>query len=114
MQAIRAKSVLLTGYLQLLLEELLPDQVQILTPRATEERGCQLSLTFSAPDCNDATIVLRGLEARNVMADVRSPNIIRVAPFPLYTRFVDVRSFVLILQDVLQALADRHKPPKQV
>ncbi len=110
MQALRAKSILLTGYLQLLLERVLPDQVTILTPRAPEERGCQLSLTFSAPGC-DAASVLKGLEAQNVMADVRSPNIIRVAPFPLYTRFMDVRKFVVILQDVLQALTTKQLSP---
>lgn len=100
MARIREKSVLLTGYLQLLLERELGEKVQIVTPRAVEERGCQLSLTFRTEGVLAAD-VLQALEAKKVMADVRRPNIIRVAPFPLYARFKDVWRFVGILKEVL-------------
>ncbi len=79
---------------------MLPDRVQIVTPRDPAQRGCQLSLTFSN-SALDAEAVLQGLQARSVIADVRRPSIIRVAPFPLYTRFVDVWRFVQILREVL-------------
>jgi kynureninase len=103
---IRQKSILLTGYLHLLLEQELASQVPIVTPRAVEERGCQLSLTFLTEGVLAAD-VLKALEARKVMADVRRPNIIRVAPFPLYTRFVDVWRFVRILKEVLRELHEQ-------
>lgn len=102
MKPLRAKSILLTGYLQCLLEKLLPDQIKIVSPTSdANERGCQLSLTFTASVDVHAKEILKKLEAEHVMADVRAPNIIRVAPFPLYTRFQDVHRFVQILQKVL-------------
>lgn len=42
----RSKSLALTGYLELLLTQLLPTEVDILTPKDTRFRGCQLSLSF--------------------------------------------------------------------
>lgn len=104
MRPLREKSVLLTAYLEALLTATLsPRQITIVTPRDPSQRGCQLSLTFD--DC-DADAVLRGLQARGVIADVRKPNVLRVAPFPLYTRFIDVHRFVMILRNVLGGGAD--------
>ncbi|KAM3570154.1 hypothetical protein VYU27_007773 [Nannochloropsis oceanica] len=100
-EPLRQKSILLTGYLHLLLEHDLASQVQVVTPKAVEERGCQLSFTFRTEGVLAAD-VLKALEDQNVMADVRMPNFIRVAPFPLYTRFVDVWRFVGILKEVLR------------
>jgi kynureninase len=74
-------------------------EVRIVTPSDPEMRGCQLSLRFEGP--KDAEDVLAGLERRGVMCDVRRPNIIRVAPMPLYTSFLDVYGFVEALQSVL-------------
>ena len=108
----RKKSVLLTGYLQLLLEQTLSDTVQIITPAASEERGCQLSLTFKVERL-EAAQVLEALEARGVMGDVRHPNVIRVAPSPLYTRFVDVWRFVMILKDVLEEARDSPRETRE-
>ena len=73
--------------------------MRIVTPSAPDMRGCHLSLTFEGP--KDAKDVLAGLERRGVMCDVRRPNIIRVAPMPLYTSFLDVYGFVEALQSVL-------------
>ncbi|EWM29863.1 kynureninase [Nannochloropsis gaditana] len=112
MPALRKKSVLLTGYLQLLLEQTLSDTVQIITPAASEERGCQLSLTFKVERL-EAAQVLEALEARGVMGDVRHPNVIRVAPSPLYTRFVDVWRFVMILKDVLEEARDSPRETRE-
>jgi kynureninase len=109
---LRQKSILLTGYLHLLLEQELASQVQIITPKAVEERGCQISLTFRTEGVLAADI-LKALEDKNVMADVRMPNVIRVAPFPLYTRFVDVWSFVGILKEVLGELHVRGQEEEQ-
>ena len=81
--ALRAKSVQLTGYLERLIDELVPD-VEIVTPRDPGARGAQLSLRLA-----DARRRLAALEAADVVADFREPDIIRLAPVPLYNTFLD-------------------------
>ncbi len=95
MPALREKSVLLTGYLEYLLDQV-PDQyASITTPRNPDERGCQLSLTVKGDPKN----LVKTLAERNVICDFRAPNIIRVAPVPLYNRFIDVYEFAQILSE---------------
>jgi kynureninase len=84
MGALRAKSIALTGYLEGLLDEMVPDAT-ILTPRDAGQRGAQLSVRVG-----DAPRRLVALQARGVMADVREPDILRFAPAPLYSTFHDV------------------------
>jgi kynureninase len=79
MSALRERSIRLTGYLETLLRE---QAVEILTPAAPDARGAQLSLRFP-----NATAVLAELNRRGVIADYRAPDIIRVAPTPLYDSF---------------------------
>jgi kynureninase len=93
MAALRARSVALTGYLAGLVHDL---GVDVITPPAPGARGAQLSLRFER-----AEVVLAGLAARGVVADFRAPDIIRVAPIPLYTTYHEVWRFVTILADVL-------------
>ena len=81
--ALRARSVQLTAYFEGLIDALVPD-VEILTPRDPGARGAQLSLHVS-----DATRRLAALEAAGVIADFREPDIIRVAPVPLYNTYHD-------------------------
>jgi kynureninase len=100
MPALRAKSLLLTGYLEYLLETELPDEVSIFTPRNPSERGCQLSLTFK----KDIDTIFHSLKEKGVVCDMRKPNIMRVAPTPLYNSFQDVLEFVQILKEVLSAM----------
>ncbi|XP_049743081.1 kynureninase [Elephas maximus indicus] len=107
MQALRRKSVLLTGYLEYLIKnyhnkdkaESKKPVVNIITPPHIEERGCQLTLTFSAP----MKYVFQELEKRGVVCDKREPNGIRVAPVPLYNSFHDVYKFVSLLISVLDS-----------
>ena len=88
---LRLKSVQLTGYLELLLTPLLSSlSIILLTPTAVEERGCQLSVLLPIPIRG----VLRRLEVAGVLCDGREPNVIRIAPTPLYNSFADVQSFV--------------------
>ncbi|MEO8438570.1 MAG: kynureninase [Chloroflexota bacterium] len=94
MPALRARSVALTGYLERLLDGL---QVDVITPREPPARGAQLSLRFP-----DAGSVIEGLAAHSVVADYRAPDIIRVAPVPLYNTFEDAWR----LADVLRQVAD--------
>ena len=95
---LRRKSERLTMYLELLLKEVLEEgSFTILTPEAPQWRGCQLSLRLSV---NAADVEAR-LDKLGVTVDVRRPNIIRVAPTPLYNSFSDVHGFVHALKDVL-------------
>ncbi len=80
MAQLRAKSIRLTGYLESLL-----DGFEILTPREPERRGAQLSVRVSG-----AAAVSRELrDAYGVIADHREPDVIRLAPAPLYCTFQD-------------------------
>ena len=83
MPALRARSVQLTGYLEGLIDALVPD-AEILTPRDPATRGAQLSLRLT-----DAPRRLSALETADVVVDVREPDILRVAPVPLYNTYHD-------------------------
>ena len=81
--ALRRKSVELTGYFERVIDAIVPD-AEILTPRDPAARGAQLSLRLA-----DATGRLSALEGAGVVADFREPDIIRMAPVPLYNTFHD-------------------------
>ncbi len=91
MENLRAKSVLLTGYL----EYLFGGRFEIITPRAAAERGCQLSIRMS----KDGRKVFDALTAAGVVCDWREPDCIRVAPVPLYNSFMDVYRFAKIFAE---------------
>ncbi len=77
---LRAKSIRLTGYLESLL-----DGFEILTPREPERRGAQLSVRVPG-----AAAVSRELrDSHGIIADHREPDVIRLAPAPLYCTFHD-------------------------
>jgi kynureninase len=100
MEKLRAKSLLLTAYLEHLIIGELGGKVKIFTPANPEERGCQLSLSFQ----HDVEIVNKSLAAAGVICDVRKPDVMRVAPAPLYNSFGDVYRFVHILKGILDKL----------
>lgn len=83
MAALLAKSQALTGYLESLMDALVPDAA-LLTPRDPAARGAQLS--YRVRDAADRHARLRPF---GVVGDVRAPDIIRLAPVPLYTTFHD-------------------------
>jgi kynureninase len=91
-ERLRTKSAALTNFLAQLLRERLQQRVEIITPDAPN-RGSQLSLRLNATP-EDAKRVHARLNEAGVICDWREPNIIRVAPVPLYNRFVDVFGFV--------------------
>lgn len=101
--ALRAKSVLLTDFLAELLRPLAA-AVQILTPHDSAHRGCQLSLRLTG-GATRGRRAFEALRARGVVCDWRSPDIIRVAPVPLYNRFEDVWRFAHALGEVLKDAA---------
>lgn len=102
-QALRKKSLALTGFLEFLLTELNQDDstVQIISPANPNERGCQLSLYIN----NGNREIFNAIQKRGVIADWREPNVIRIAPVPLYNTFEEVYLFVKILKEELVKLS---------
>lgn len=96
---IRKKSVLLTGFLEFLIDDLDMEEISILTPRSPEERGCQLSIQVK----NANKSLFHQLMDKGVVADWREPDVIRIAPAPLYNSYTDVFTFVQILKNCLYA-----------
>ena len=97
MDALRAKSERLTGYLEALVHARLGGTLQVITPREPARRGCQLSLRVTRG---------RGLEGREagrslfeflgsqgIVGDWREPDVIRISPAPLYNTHADVLRF---------------------
>jgi kynureninase len=94
MESLRRKSVVLTGYLEWLLSRTEQREWAVITPRAPEERGCQLSLrALGRPEP-----ALRAIEAAGIVVDHRPPDVVRVAPVPLYNTFHEVWRFARALQ----------------
>ena len=83
---LRKKSKKLTGFLEFLLEGLNNENINIITPKNPEERGCQLSIQLKNADKKLHT----QLTEAGVISDWREPDVIRVAPTPLYNSFEDV------------------------
>jgi kynureninase len=101
MPALREKSLKLTGYLEYLLKEKLADHIHILTTSDPTQRGCQLSLRLHKGR-DAARQVFEELEAAGVTADWREPDVIRVAPVPLYNTYMDVFRFVETLEGLVK------------
>lgn len=93
---LREKSIKLTGLLHVLLNEYLSDVVTIITPSDPSRRGCQLSLLFQTDQ--DVTKIHERITQQGVICDLRKPNVMRIAPCPLYNTFYDVFEFVEILK----------------
>lgn len=96
MKALREKSEKLTNYLEFLLNSIEHLSFEIITPKETHRRGCQLSLLFD----DKGKEVFDALTENGVIADWREPNVIRIAPVPLYNSFEDVYRFYDILMNV--------------
>jgi kynureninase len=98
---LRKKSVDLTGYLEFLLNEheIIKKNIKLLTPQNPDERGCQLSLFLP----NHGKEIFDYLIDHGVVLDWREPNVIRVAPTPMYNTFTDVLTFAQILAGAFDA-----------
>jgi kynureninase len=95
---LREKSILLTGYLQTLIESRLAGMIDIITPNAG--RGCQLSLRIARPPAA-AKACFERLTAAGVIGDWREPDVLRLAPMPLYNSYGDVHAAVDALAHAL-------------
>ena len=102
MEPLRTKSEKLTGYLEFLIHQLNAKRdtplIKIITPADQERRGCQLSLVFAAKGRE----IFRELTEKGIIADWREPDVIRVAPVPLYNSFEDCYWFANVLEELLQ------------
>jgi kynureninase len=96
MKALRKKSLLLTGYAEFLLNELNEGEkyFKIITP---SDRGCQLSVLMTS----NGKKVFDKLTKAGVIADWREPDVIRIAPVPLYNTFEEVWKFAQIFKKAL-------------
>jgi kynureninase len=102
MRRLRQKSIALTGFMHGLVERLLPDLVDVITPGSPAERGCQLSLRIARPAagarrCHDL------LTAAGIVADWREPDVLRLAPAPLYNSYADVFAAITALSQAVRA-----------
>lgn len=99
MENLREKSLKLTEYLDecLTTHQIIKDNINIITPKDSKERGAQLSLYLT----NHGKEIFNELIKNGVILDWREPNVIRVAPTPLYNSFSDVYNFSTILADAL-------------
>jgi len=89
MERLRAKSALLTGYLEFLLDQDRSKRFSIITPRDSAQRGAQLSLRVN----ENGRAICDALAKEGIICDWREPDILRVAPVPLYNTFLDVYTF---------------------
>jgi kynureninase len=90
MERLREKSVSLTGYLEFLLNEKASPNFSIITPRERDRRGAQLSIKVR----RGGRELCEQLAREGIIGDWREPDILRVAPVPLYNSFHDVFRFV--------------------
>ena len=93
MEAVRTKSLKLTGLLEALIRARLADVLQIVTPVDPVQRGAQLSLRV-AGGRDRGRELFEYLMSVGVVGDWREPDVIRISPAPLYNRYMDVHRFV--------------------
>ena len=97
MNKLRMKSIKLTGYLEYLILQINNENIDIITPKDPNQRGCQLSIKLN----NSNKSLHENLRLNNVITDWRDPNVIRCAPVPFYNSYQDVFNFVKILRKLL-------------
>jgi kynureninase len=90
MERLRAKSVLLTAYMEFLLEQSAQEKFSIVTPRDESQRGAQLSIRLPG----HGRAFCDRMAGAGIVGDWREPDTFRVAAVPLYNSFQDVFSFV--------------------
>ncbi len=96
-----AKGQQLSDYLMFVLDDINSSQqhpvIEMITPRSHEEKGCQVSMLM----LQRGKEIFDQLIKEGVIADWREPNVIRVAPVPLYNTFEDIWRFGDIIKSIL-------------
>lgn len=104
MERVRHKSKHITAYLHNLLLETAKAKhstpFMIITSAEAEERGAQISIRLE-PGLLD--VVLHHLDRNGVVVDERKPDVIRVAPAPLYNSYLDVWKFVQVFLEACES-----------
>ena len=95
---LRKKSEKLTSFLENLLKNELGQEMEIITPKFRKARGCQLSLRMR----NTLPEIMDKLHQNGILADWREPDVIRVAPVPLYNSFEDCYQFVERMKKIVR------------
>ena len=95
MDSITLKSIKLTSYLYTLLSNI--NNIDILTPRDQSKRGAQISIRLNN---FDKKIYKSLIESGNI-CDYRAPDVLRIAPAPLYNSFEDVFNFSRYLNSLI-------------
>lgn len=101
MERLRAKSIRLTGYLRWIIEGISAangNMFHIITPKDPAQNGAQLSILVNG----DGRGIFDRLTARGVVCDWREPDVLRMAPVPMYNRFEDVYRFGEILAECVK------------
>lgn len=93
-EKLREKSEKLSNYIDYLISTLDSSKVQVITPKDLKDRGCQLSLRVK-----NGKEVFNKLMEEGVIADWREPDVIRIAPVPLYNSFLDICKFYKIIKE---------------
>lgn len=100
-EQLHAKRKLLSGYLHYILEDINNRQperiIEVITPSTEKDRGCQVSMLM----LKNGRGIFEELTRQGVIADWREPNVIRVAPVPLYNSFEDVYRFGACISKLL-------------
>jgi kynureninase len=102
MDRLREKSLALTGFLDRSLREGFADAVEVITPADPARRGCQLSVRVKRNARETFTVLNRA----GVVCDWREPDVIRLAPVPLYNRFADVARCLEVFESVCRGCGD--------
>ena len=95
---LRKKSEKITSYLADLIENELEQEIEVITPKSIKERGCQLSLRMR----NIFPEIMDKLHQNGILADWREPDVIRIAPVPLYNSFEDCFQFVERIKKIVR------------
>ncbi len=102
MENLVAKGKLLSDYLLFIIDDLNSNAseklIEVITPRSDNEKGCQVSMLM----LQRGKEVFEALLQQGVISDWREPNVIRVAPVPLYNTFTDVFIFGKIVKEILE------------
>ena len=95
MARLSAKGNMLSNYLLFIIDEINTNQnIEVITPRNETQKGCQVSMLMK----QNGKQFFDKLTQNGVIADWREPNVIRIAPVPLYNSFEDVWKFGEIMK----------------
>lgn len=103
MERIGAKRDILTAYLEFVIDQVSERNkercsFEVITPRDKTKRGAQLSILAHG----QGKALFDQLSKLGVIADWREPNVIRIAPAPLYNSFEDCWYFGQLLEKAIQ------------